>query len=402
MIYLDNAATTRPAPEVVEAMLPYLTECYGNPSAIYSLGSSVKKAVNRARRTIAGAIGAAQEEIFFTAGGTEADNWALKAAAGACRDKGKHIITTKIEHHAVLDSGRYLETQGFEVTYLDVDREGLVDPAALKAAIRPDTILISVMFANNEIGTLEPIQEIGTLARERGILFHTDAVQAFGQIPIRVDELPVDMLSASGHKINGPKGIGFLYVRSGLNVPPFLHGGAQERKRRAGTENVAGIVGLEAAVARAMRIMEEKTERERALRDYLIRRIEEEIPYCRLNGHRTRRLPGNVNFSFRFVEGESMVLMLDRKGICASSGSACTSGDLDPSHVLLAIGLSAEEASGSLRMTLSEENTKDEMDSVVESIKEIVSKLREMSSAYTAFLRREGEAEVFASEVLAK
>lgn len=393
MIYLDNAATTKPAPEVVEAMLPYIKEYFGNPSAIYSLGSSAKKAVNRARRTIAGAIGAKQEEIFFTAGGTEADNWALKAAAEACGDKGKHIITTKIEHHAVLHTCRHLETQGFEVTYLDVDREGLVDPYALKTAIRPDTILISVMFANNEIGTLEPIQEIGALARERGILFHTDAVQAFGQVPIRVDELPVDMLSASGHKINGPKGIGFLYVRSGLNLPPFLHGGAQERKRRAGTENVPGIVGLEAAVARAQRIMEEKTEREMALRDYLIRRIEKEIPYCRLNGHRTRRLPGNVNFSFRFVEGESLVLMLDMKGICASSGSACTSGDLDPSHVLLAIGLSAEEAGGSLRMTLSEENTKEELDSVVESIKEIVNKLRDMSSPYAAFLRRGGAAE---------
>lgn len=393
MIYLDNAATTKPAPEVVEAMLPYIKEYFGNPSAIYSLGSSAKKAVNRARRTIAGAIGAKQEEIFFTAGGTEADNWALKAAAEACGDKGKHIITTKIEHHAVLHTCRYLETQGFEVTYLDVDREGLVDPYALKTAIRPDTILISVMFANNEIGTLEPIQEIGALARERGILFHTDAVQAFGQVPIRVDELPVDMLSASGHKINGPKGIGFLYVRSGLNLPPFLHGGAQERKRRAGTENVPGIVGLEAAAARALRIMEEKTERETALRDYLIRRIEKEIPYCRLNGHRTRRLPGNVNFSFRFVEGESLVLMLDMKGICASSGSACTSGDLDPSHVLLAIGLSAEEAGGSLRMTLSEENTKEELDSVVESIKEIVNKLRDMSSPYAAFLRRGGAAE---------
>lgn len=392
MIYLDNAATTKPAPEVVEAMLPYIRENFGNPSAVYSLGSSARKAVNRARRTIAGAIGAKQEEIFFTSGGTESDNWALKAAAEACGDKGKHIITTKIEHHAVLHTCRYLETQGFEVTYLNVDQEGLVDPEALKAAIRPDTILISVMFANNEIGTVEPIQEIGALARERGILFHTDAVQAFGQMPIQVDELSVDMLSASGHKINGPKGIGFLYVRSGLNLPPFLHGGAQERKRRAGTENVPGIVGLEAAAARALRIMGEKAERETALRDYLIRRIEKEIPYCRLNGHRTRRLPGNANFSFRFVEGESLVLMLDMKGICASSGSACTSGDLDPSHVLLAIGRNEEEAGGSLRMTLSEENTKEELDTAVESIKEIVNRLRDMSSPYAAFLRKGGTA----------
>lgn len=280
------------------------------------------------------------------------------------------------------------------MTYLDVDGDGLVDPEALRAAIRPDTILVSVMAANNEIGTVEPIRELGALARERGILFHTDAVQAFGQMPLRMDELPVDLLSASGHKVNGPKGSGFLYVRSGLELPPLLHGGAQERRRRAGTEDVPGIVGLEAATERALRLMEEKTRRETALRDYLIQRIEKEVPHCRLNGHRTRRLPGNVNFSFRCVEGESLALMLDMKGICASSGSACTSGDLDPSHVLLAIGRNAEEAGGSLRMTLSEENTREELDYVVDSVRETVRKLRDMSPSYTAFLRREGAGRV--------
>lgn len=388
MIYLDNAATTRTAPEAVEAMLPFLTENYGNPSAIYSLGSGAKKAVNQAKRTIAGAIGAKPEEIYFTAGGTEADNWALKAAAEAYESKGRHIITTKIEHHAVLHTCEYLEKKGFEVTYLGVDRDGLVDLEELKAAIRPDTILISVMFANNEIGTIEPIAEIGAIARKHGILFHTDAVQAFGQVPVNVEELKVDMLSASGHKFNGPKGIGFLYIRSGLKLRSFIHGGAQERNRRAGTENVPGIAGMEAAVVRALRIMEEKGARERELRDYLIGRIEKEIPYCRLNGHRTKRLPGNVNFSFRFIEGESVLIMLDMKGICASSGSACTSGSLDPSHVMLAIGLKHEEAHGSLRMTLSEENTEEELDYVVDTLKEIVQKLRNMSPLYEDFVKR--------------
>ena len=387
MIYLDNAATTRTAPKVVEAMLPYFTADFGNPSAIYSLGSAGKKAVNGARRILAGAIGAKQEEIYFTAGGTEADNWAIKAAAESYADKGRHIITTKIEHHAVLHTCRYLEKKGFEVTYLDVDGNGLVDIEELKKAIRQDTILISVMFANNEIGTLEPIGEIGRLAREKGILFHTDAVQAFGQIPIDVEELCVDMLSASAHKLNGPKGIGMLYVRTGVKLSSFLHGGAQERNRRAGTENVPGIVGFGAAASRALEIMEDKAAKEQELRDYLIRRIEEEIPYCRLNGHRTKRLPGNVNFSFFFIEGESLLIMLDMKGICASSGSACTSGSLDPSHVLLAIGLKHEEAHGSLRLTLSEENTREEMDEVVESLKESVERLRSMSPLYEDFLK---------------
>lgn len=387
MIYLDNAATTRTAPEVVEAMLPYLTEQYGNPSAIYSLGSAGKKAINEARRTIAAAIGAKPEEIYFTAGGTEADNWALKAAAECCAGKGRHIITTKIEHHAVLHACGYLEKNGYEVTYLDVDRDGILDPESLKEAIRPDTVLISVMFANNEIGTIQPIREIGAIARERGILFHTDAVQAFGQIPIDVEEMHIDMLSASAHKLNGPKGTGMLYIRSGLKIRSFIHGGAQEKGVRAGTENVPGIVGFAAAVRRALSRMEEKAGRERELRDYLIRRIEGEIPCCRLNGHREKRLPGNVNISFRFIEGESLLIMLDMRGVCASSGSACTSGSLDPSHVLLAIGLEHEEAHGSLRMTLSEENTQEELDEVVGHLAEIVQRLRDMSPLYEDFMK---------------
>lgn len=391
MIYLDNAATTKVAPEVLEAMLPYLREAYGNPGAIYRLGSAGKKAVNTARRAIASAIQAKPEEIYFTAGGTEADNWALKAAAEGCKEKGRHIITTKIEHHAVLHTCQYLEKKGFEVTYLGVDREGLADLEELKAAIRPDTILISVMFANNEIGTIEPVGEIGAIARERGILFHTDAVQALGQVPVDVEALKIDMLSASAHKLNGPKGVGMLYVRSGVRLGSFIHGGAQERGRRAGTENVPGIVGFGAAVDRAVGMMEEKGRKERELRDYLIKKIETQIPYCRLNGHREKRLPGNVNFSFSFIEGESLLIMLDMKEICASSGSACTSGALDPSHVLLAIGLEQEEAHGSLRLTLSEENTKEEMDIVVETLRASVDRLREMSPLYEAFLFSNGK-----------
>ncbi|MCM1186839.1 MAG: cysteine desulfurase NifS [Lachnoclostridium sp.] len=387
MIYLDNAATTKTAPEVVEAMLPYFSEYYGNASSIYALGSKSKEAITNERERIARSIGAKPEEIYFTAGGSESDNWALKAAAEAYASKGKHIITTKIEHHAVLHTCEYLEKQGFEITYLGVDRDGIVDLEELKAAIRPDTILISIMFANNEIGTIEPIEEIGAIAKEKGVLFHTDAVQAFGQIPIQVDALHIDMLSASGHKLNGPKGIGFLYIRKGLKLRSFIHGGAQERSRRAGTENVPGIVGLGAAVKRAMENMEEKTAKETELRDYLIQRIESEIPHCWLNGHRTKRLPNNVNFSFLFIEGESMLIMLDGKGICASSGSACTSGSLDPSHVLLAIGLKHEEAHGSLRLTLSEEITREEIDTVVEELKKIVARLRDMSPLYADFLK---------------
>lgn len=387
MIYLDNAATTKTAPEVVDAMLPYFSEYYGNASTIYSLGAESKKAMDHARQTIADSLGAKPEEIYFTAGGSESDNWALKATAEAYASKGKHIITTKIEHHAILHTCEYLEKRGFEITYLNVDRDGLISLDELKAAIRPDTILISVMFANNEIGTIEPIAEIGEIAKEHGVLFHTDAVQAYAQVPINVDEMHIDMLSASGHKLNGPKGIGFLYIRKGVKIRSFVHGGAQERSRRAGTENIPGIVGLGAAVERAMRIMDTKTRKEIELRDYLIGRLENEIPHCWLNGHRTKRLPNNINFSFLFIEGESMLIMLDMKGICASSGSACTSGSLDPSHVLLAIGLKHEEAHGSLRLTLSEESTKDEMDIVAEEVKKIVQRLRDMSPLYEDFLK---------------
>ncbi len=387
MIYLDNAATTRTAPEVVEAMLPYFTENYGNPGGIYSLGSAGRKAVNEARRILAGALGARQEEIYFTSGGTEADNWAVKAAAESRPGRGRHIVTTKIEHNAVLNACRYLEKQGFEVTYLDVDENGMVDPGRLKAALRPDTILISVMAANNEIGSIQPIGQIGAIARERNILFHTDAVQAFGQIPLDVEALKIDLLSASAHKLNGPKGVGMLYIRSGIELPAFVHGGAQERSRRAGTENVPGIVGFGAAVKRALGSMEERAERETQLRDHLIRRIESEIPFCRLNGHRSKRLPGNVSFSFSYVEGESVLIMLDMAGICASSGSACTSGSPDPSHVLLAIGLKHEEARGSLRLTLSGENTREELDTAVDSLKEIIQRLRDMSPLYQEAIR---------------
>lgn len=387
MIYLDNAATTKTAPEVVDAMLPYFSEYYGNASTIYSLGAESKKAMDHARQTIADSLGAKPEEIYFTAGGSESDNWALKATAEAYASKGKHIITTKIEHHAILHTCEYLKKRGFEITYLNVDRDGLISLDELKAAIRPDTILISVMFANNEIGTIEPIAEIGEIAKEHGVLFHTDAVQAYAQVPINVDEMHIDMLSASGHKLNGPKGIGFLYIRKGVKIRSFVHGGAQERSRRAGTENIPGIVGLGAAVERAMRIMDSKTRKEIELRDYLIGRLENEIPHCWLNGHRTKRLPNNINFSFLFIEGESMLIMLDMKGICASSGSACTSGSLDPSHVLLAIGLKHEEAHGSLRLTLSEDSTKEEMDIVAEEVKKIVQRLRDMSPLYEDFLK---------------
>ena len=387
MIYLDNAATTKTAPEVVDAMLPYFSEYYGNASTIYSLGAESKKAMDHARQTIADSLGAKPEEIYFTAGGSESDNWALKATAEAYASKGKHIITTKIEHHAILHTCEYLEKRGFEITYLNVDRDGLISLDELKAAIRPDTILISVMFANNEIGTIEPIAEIGEIAKEHGVLFHTDAVQAYAQVPINVDEMHIDMLSASGHKLNGPKGIGFLYIRKGVKIRSFVHGGAQERSRRAGTENIPGIVGLGAAVERAMRIMDSKTRKEIELRDYLIGRLENEIPHCWLNGHRTKRLPNNINFSFLFIEGESMLIMLDMKGICASSGSACTSGSLDPSHVLLAIGLKHEEAHGSLRLILSEDSTKEEMDIVAEEVKKIVQRLRDMSPLYEDFLK---------------
>ena len=389
LIYLDNAATTKTAPEVVDAMLPYFTEHYGNPSSVYGFAAANKEVLASQREVIAGALGAAPNEIYFTAGGSESDNWALIAAAEAYGAKGKHIITSKIEHHAILHTCEYLEKRGFEITYLDVDENGIVNLAQLRQAIREDTILISVMYANNEIGTIQPIQEIGAIAREHGILFHTDAVQAFGQIPINVDACYIDMLSASGHKLNGPKGIGFLYIRKGVKIRSFIHGGAQERRRRAGTENVPGIVGFGKAVERAVSTMEERTAKEIEMRDYLIQRIETEIPFCRLNGDRQKRLPNNVNFSFQFIEGESLLIMLDMKGICASSGSACTSGSLDPSHVLLAIGLPHEIAHGSLRMTLNEEITKEDLDYVVDSLKEIIQNLRNMSPLYEDFMKKQ-------------
>ena len=388
LIYLDNAATTRTAPEVAEAMLPYFSEYYGNPSSVYEFSGISKKAVTQAREQIASSIGAKAQEIYFTAGGSESDNWALKAAADALKEKGRHIITSKIEHHAVLHSCEYLEKQGFEVTYLDVDENGVIRLDDLKKAIRPDTILISIMFANNEIGTMEPIREVGQIARERGILFHTDAVQAYGHVPINVDEYQIDMMSASGHKLNGPKGIGFLYIRTGVKIRSFIHGGAQERKRRAGTENVPAIVGFGKAAQMAAEHMEEWADKERELRDYLIQRVLAEVPYTRLNGHRTNRLPNNCNFAFQFIEGESLLIMLDMAGICASSGSACTSGSLDPSHVPLAIGLPHEIAHGSLRITFSHENTPQERDYVVGEIKRIVERLRSMSPLYEDFIRK--------------
>lgn len=390
LIYLDNAATTRTAPEVVEAMLPYFTELYGNPSSVYDFAGKSKEGVAEARKQIADVLGAKREEIYFTAGGSEADNWALKAAFEAYKSKGNHIITTKIEHHAILHTCDYLEkARGARITYVDVDENGVVKLDELEKAITPETILISVMFANNEIGSIQPIKEIGMIAKEHGVLFHTDAVQAFGQVPINVDEYGIDMLSSSGHKLNGPKGIGFLYIRKGVKIRSFVHGGAQERKRRAGTENVPGIVGYGAAACRAAETMEERTAQEIKVRDHLIERITTEIPYVKLNGHRTNRLPNNVNVSFRFVEGESLLLMLDNYGICASSGSACTSGSLDPSHVLLAIGLPHEIAHGSLRLTLSEETIIEDADFVVEKLKEIVTNLRNMSPLYEDFLKKQ-------------
>ena len=392
-IYLDNAATTRTSQEVVDAMLPYFTESYGNPSSIYELGQRSKEAITKAREEIAKVIGAKTEEIYFTAGGSEADNWAIKAAYEAYKNKGNHIITTKIEHHAVLHTCQYLEKQGAKVTYLDVDENGLIDLEQLQKAITPETILITIMFANNEIGTIEPVKEIGMIAKEHGILFHTDAVQAFGQVPIDVDEMNIDMLSSSAHKINGPKGIGCLYIRKGVKIRSFIHGGAQERKRRAGTENVPGIVGYGVAARMAAETMEARTKKEQELRDYFIRRVLDEVPYTRLNGDPEKRLPNNANFSFRFIEGESLLIMLDMKGIAGSSGSACTSGSLDPSHVLLAIGLPHEIAHGSLRLTLGADTTKEDLDYTLEQIKEIVAKLRNLSPLYEDFIRKQQKAE---------
>lgn len=387
LIYLDNAATTRVKPAVFEAMKPYFEEMYANPSSIYRFAGKVMAEVDKARDCIADFLGANAKEIYFTGGGSESDNWALKAVAFANQSKGRHIITTKIEHHAILHTCAYLEKLGFEISYINVDENGVVDLEELKNAIREDTILISVMFANNEIGTIQPIEEIGEIAHSHGILFHTDAVQAYGHVPIDVDKLQIDLLSASGHKINGPKGIGILYIRESVKIGSFIHGGAQERNRRAGTHNTPAIVGFGKATEIARDTLKERMQYEAELRDYLIERVLDEIPYTRLNGHRTERLTNNANFSFRFIEGESLLILLDQNNICASSGSACTSGSLDPSHVLLAIGLPHEIAHGSLRLTLSEETTEEQIDYVVDKLKAIVQRLRDMSPLYEDFVK---------------
>lgn len=381
-IYMDHASTTAVCPEAVNAMVPYFMEKFGNPSSAYEYAAEGKQALERARAVLAESIGAKPEEIYFTSGGTESDNWALKGMAEVLAEKGNHIITTQIEHHAVLHTCHYLEQRGFSVTYLGVDESGRIRLRDLLEAIRPETILISVMMANNEIGTLQPIYEIGQIARKRDICFHTDAVQAYPSEKIRVDELSVDLLSVSGHKINGPKGIGFLYIRSGVPMPSFLHGGSQERGLRAGTENVPAAVGFAQAVEVAMRTMETRVKKEKKLRDLMIDLVLKEIPYTRLNGSRKYRLPGNVNFSFQFVEGESVLILLDMKNICVSTGSACTASSSEPSHVLKALGLPDELAYASLRLTLGEENTEEEVRYVAENLKEIVKELRGKMTSY--------------------
>ena len=391
LIYLDNAATTATRPEVLEAMLPYFGEYYGNAASIYRFAGKSTKAVDEARRTVADALGAKKGEIYFTGGGSESDNWALKATAFAKKEEGKHISTSKIEHHAILHTCQFLEQNGFEVTYLDVDENGLVQPEKLEQAIREDTILVSIMFANNEIGTIQPIAELARIAHKHGALFHTDAVQAFCHVPIDVNELEIDMLSASGHKFGGPKGVGIMYLRDTVKIGSFIHGGAQERGKRAGTHNTPGIVGFAKAVELATANMEERARKETELRDYLIDGILAKVPYTRLNGHRTKRLSNNANFSFRFIEGESLLILLDQHGICGSSGSACTSGSLDPSHVLLAIGLPHEIAHGSLRLTLSAETTKEEIDYTIETVAKIVERLRSMSPLYSDFRSQQSE-----------
>ncbi len=387
MIYMDNAATTKIRPEVYEAIEPYLKDLYANPSSIYTFAAKTAKDIEAARNTVADFLGAKSNEIYFTAGGSESDNWALKSVAFTMRNKGKHIITSTIEHHAILHTCEFLERAGYDITYVGVDEYGVIKLDELEAAIREDTILISVMYANNEIGSIQPIKEIGEIAHKHGVLFHTDAVQAYGHVDINVDEQNIDMLSASGHKINGPKGVGILYIRSAIKMEPLIHGGAQERGRRAGTLNAPGIIGFAKATELAKAELDQRNDYEIKLRDYIIKRITEEIPYTRLNGHPTDRLANNINISFRFIEGESLLILLDQKGICGSSGSACTSGSLDPSHVLLAIGLPHEIAHGSLRLTISEENTYEEADAVVDELKRIVERLRNMSPLYEDFVK---------------
>ena len=389
MIYMDNAATTRLSERAFEAMRPYMMEQYANAAGTYSFAAASSEAIEKARAQVASVIGARSSEIFFTSGGTESDNWALKGAVLASPKPKKHIIISASEHHAILHSAQALERQGVEVTVMPVDADGMVDPAAVEAAIRPETVLISIMAANNEIGTIEPLEAIGEAAHRHGVLFHTDAVQAFGHIPLDVEKMHIDLLSASAHKFHGPKGVGLLYIRKGVKLGVFMDGGAQEKKRRAGTSNVPGIVGMGVAAEQARAQMEAVIASESAVRDHLIERIEKEIPYAKLNGHREKRLPGNVNFCFRFIEGESMLMLLDAEGICASSGSACTSGSLDPSHVLLAIGLPHEIAHGSLRLSLSEETTMADADKVVDSLKVIIPRLRSMSPLYEDFVRHQ-------------
>ncbi len=392
LIYMDNAATTRVAKEVLDSMLPYFTEYYGNPSSAYTFSGRIADDVLKARGKIAEIIGAKEREILFTGGGSESDNWAIKGVADALSKKGNHIITTKIEHHAVLHTCQFLEKHGYEVTYLNVDKNGIVDLDELKDAITDKTILISVMFANNEIGTIEPIKEIGRIAHEKGVYFHTDAVQAFGHVPINVDELNIDLMSTSAHKINGPKGIGFLYIRSGIKISNLIHGGAQEYSKRAGTTNAASIIGFAKAAELAAKNMDETIRYESSLRDRLIERVTKEIPYSIVNGDLNNRLSNNANFCFRFIEGESLLILLDQSGICASSGSACTSGSLDPSHVLLAIGLPHEIAHGSVRLTISNETTIEDIDYAVETLKKIIDRLRSMSPLYEDFVKKNKEA----------
>lgn len=386
-IYFDNAATTKVRPEVYQEILPYLDEMYANPSSVYTIARDSKKAIDRAREQVANAINATTREIYFTSGGTESDNWAIKGVADAYKNKGKHIITSSIEHHAVLHTCEYLEKQGFKVTYLPVDKYGLINLEDLKSAITDETILVSIMFANNEIGTIEPIKEIGKITREKGIIFHTDAVQAIGHVPIDVKDMNIDLLSMSGHKIYGPKGTGALYVRKGVRITQFIHGGAQEFNRRGGTENVCGIVGLGKAIELATSEMEEENKRLLELRQTIIDGILNTVPYTHLNGHPEQRLSNNVNITFDFIEGESILLMLDFKGIEASSGSACTSGSLDPSHVLLALGLPHEKAHGSVRITLGRYNTKEEAEFLLKELPPIIERLRNMSPLWEDFLK---------------
>ena len=390
MIYMDNAATTRMSERAFEAMRPYFMEQYANAAGTYSFAAGVSMAVDNARKQLAKVIGAKANEIFFTCGGTESDNWALKGVMEANAAKGKHLIISAIEHHAILHAADTLKKQGCDVTVLPVDSDGLVSPEAVEAAIRPDTVLVSIMAANNEIGTIEPIAEIGAICRKHGVIFHCDAVQAYAHIPLDVNEMQIDLLSASGHKFHGPKGVGFLYVRKGVKIANFMDGGAQERRRRAGTTNAAGIVGMGAAAEETAANLEESMAKVAAIRDHIIARIENEIPHAKLNGHRTNRLPGNVNFCFRFIEGEGMLMLLDANGICAASGSACTSGSLDPSHVLLAIGLPHEIAHGSLRLSLCEETTMEDADKTVDALVQIIPRLRSMSPLYEDFVKNQG------------